>query len=75
MTGEIVAYDEDAHFETVVRHWVEIGWSDGEAKERERLQRSLRIGSSLVGLVDGDAEALGHWVPGNVVHLDRDLSM
>ena len=29
----------------------------------------------MVGVVDGSAEALGHWVPGGIRHLDRDVSM
>jgi len=75
MSGDICAYDAELHFDSAVRHWAEINWGDGGKKEQERLKRSWEVGSTIVGVVDGAAEALGHWVPGGVRHLDRDVSM
>ena len=75
MTTEICAYDAQLHFDSAVRHWAEINWGDGAEKEQVRLRRSWEVGSTIVGVIDGAAEALGHWVPGNVRHLDREVSM
>lgn len=74
MSGEVREYDEDLHFETVARHWSEIGWLENDA-EKDQMRAWWRVGRVLVGVVDDAAEALGHWLRGTIRYLDDDVSM
>lgn len=73
---QIVPYDTDAHFDSILRSWVEVGWVDaGNDSHAESTKLFLAAGHGAVALVDGEAEALGHWMPGTFWYVDRSLPM
>lgn len=74
MTGEIREYT-DSDFDTAARHWQEIGWTDGSERELNRLRTSWGVGEIFVGVIDGSAEALAHWVPGSVRYEGDDVGL
>lgn len=57
--------------------WREVGWIDHESeREAEALGYFLRsIGTTRVGVVDGDAECLVHRTPGSIRYDDADLPL
>jgi len=59
----------------VTRMWREIRWIDESERMAEALAVFLDGADALVGLLDGEAEALVHRTPGVIRYDDRDLPL
>ena len=71
----IEAYTPE-YFDDVHRQWIEVGWIEaGNDKEKEAQQTWLSMGTGSVAVVDGHAEAFGHWTSGDVWYVDRPVSL
>lgn len=73
---ELTPYDADTHFDAVQRIWREVGWvEEGNDRQLSAMKRFVSVGHGAVALVDGEAEAFGHWTPGTFWYVDRALPM
>ncbi|NNC75266.1 MAG: GNAT family N-acetyltransferase, partial [Acidimicrobiia bacterium] len=71
----ITAYAPE-YFDDVNRQWNEVGWVEAGNERETKAQRTwLSMGNGSVALVDGHAEAFGHWAPGSVWYVDRPISL
>lgn len=72
---EITAYAPE-HYDDVRRQWTEVGWIDAGNDRHAEAQRTwLTMGNGSVAIVDGHAEAFGHWTPGVITYVDRPVSL
>jgi hypothetical protein len=73
---EIVRYVPESHFDAVHRIWMEVGWvEDGNDRQRDAMRDFAAASHGHVAIVDGEAEAFGHWTPGSFWYVDRALPM
>lgn len=64
------------HFDAVHRQWLEVGWVDrGNDGHTENMKTWVSTGTGSVAIVDGEAEAFGHWTPGSMWYVDRPVSL
>ncbi|MCZ6853860.1 MAG: GNAT family N-acetyltransferase [Gammaproteobacteria bacterium] len=71
---DIRPYEEARDLNAVKRIWYEIGWIE-DAEDAKYLRDVLRVGKSLVAMIDDEAECLVHTVPGKMRCIDEDLDM
>ncbi|MCZ6619865.1 MAG: GNAT family N-acetyltransferase [Gammaproteobacteria bacterium] len=71
---DIRPYEEARDLNAVKRIWYEIGWIE-DAEQAKYLKDILRVGRSLVAMIDDEAECLVHTVPGKIRCIDEDLAM
>ncbi|NNC75870.1 MAG: GNAT family N-acetyltransferase [Acidimicrobiia bacterium] len=72
---DITAYAPE-HLDDVRRQWLETGWIDHGNDQHAEAQRTwLSMGNGSVALIDGHAEAFGHWTPGAIWYVDRPVSL
>ncbi len=62
---DIRPYEEARDLNAVKRIWYEIGWIE-DAEQAKYLKDVLRVGRSLVAMIDHEAECLVHTVPGQI---------